>query len=380
MNRYLENQFFREYQHGGAAILALKMALWKYCGVGSDVPGRPDFPEGVLAEIKLRTEKNDVWPWYGLENYCPLMDEIIDNLDSCISDNVRRNYVIEILKKFQNWTTLYSLAKEKLDAISNIVVLYSLEYFFLDWRNAFVSFAEKLAVALAMRGLNIIEIQSESGISIIEKLCVDDLWVTFGTRRLAEKCLSNLNNHITCNHDQKYQQVLRLIRETGRSFEKLPNNYIDKDEEGIRDAFLPTLKTHFKDCVVVGEAYNRNGKTDILVIQSTDHTNIFIGECKFWRGKQHFSKAIDQLFDNYLTWHDTRSALLIFVKNNIISKVMQEIHSECVSHKYFVKDIHSPEENSFSFIFHLPGDDETMIQLEVIVFHFNKKSQKRKTS
>lgn len=86
MNRDLEYKFFREFQYDGAAILTLKMAHYKYCGIGSDVPARIDYPDGVLGEIRERTETFNTWPWSGIVNYCPLFDEIIDNLDSCTSD------------------------------------------------------------------------------------------------------------------------------------------------------------------------------------------------------------------------------------------------------------------------------------------------------
>lgn len=192
MNRELENQFFGAFSDKGAAIITLEMMLYEHCGIGGWLPARADYPDGVLAEIKAKTEQQEVWPWRREENYCPLFDEIRDNLDSYNSDDKRDNYVIEVLRKFQKWTWLYSLSKGKLDAISNTTTLYSLEYYFFDWRSAFQSFAENFAVALAERGVNILELQNRCGISIIDRLDVDDLWINFGTPQLAEYHLSRL--------------------------------------------------------------------------------------------------------------------------------------------------------------------------------------------
>lgn len=175
----------------------------------------------------------------------------------------------------------------------------------------------------------------------------------------------------TLNYDT-YTQILQVLRGIGRSFETKPKNYIGKDEEGIRDAFLPVLETHFDSCTATGETFNLSGKTDLL-IRHTDGSNLFVGECKFWKGSKHLSEAIYQLFDRYLTWRDTKTALIIFVKQDDITDVIKKINETCKTHEYFVKYDKSQDENSFSYIFHLPGDLNRLIFLEVLVFHFNKK-------
>ena len=79
------------------------------------------------------------------------------------------------------------------------------------------------------------------------------------------------------------------------------------------------------------------------------------------------------LFDRYLTWRDTKTALIIFVKQDDITDVIKKINETCKTHEYFIKYDKSQDENSFSYIFHLPGDLNRLIFLEVLVFHFNKK-------
>lgn len=172
--------------------MSLDMMHFEYCGIGNGTAGRKDYPDGVVAEIRERTEAFNTWPWGGVENSSPLMDEIADNLMTMQSE-CREMYAEELICKMQTWTWLYSLSKEKLDAVSNSVVEFSVEMYFHEWRNAFRTFTEKLAVIFAKIGINILEIQNRCGITIIERLDVNDLWVDFGTPQLAAYHLSRLN-------------------------------------------------------------------------------------------------------------------------------------------------------------------------------------------
>lgn len=249
MIRNLEYQFLREYESDGAAYLSLQYALFKYCGIGSEVPARPDFPDGVILEIKERTEACQVWPYNGIENICPLFDEISDNLDGAASDVVRVNYVISILKKLQRWAWLYSLGAEKLSAISNSVEHNSLEYFYWDWLRAFNSFADKLAVALAMRGINLLEIQSRCDIRIIDNLDANRLWMDFGTPAMAEYYLSALKPFGSTPQPKP--------KKVGRKVESFRDNLlVDEDR---KDALLAKLHSLMN---------GRKGKDLALIVYS----------------------------------------------------------------------------------------------------------------
>ena len=172
--------------------MSLEMMQFEHCGIGNGTAGRKDYPDGVLAEIDKRTESFDTWPWGGVENCSRLMDEIADNLAFRPSDS-RESYVEEILNKMQTWAWLYSLSKEKLDAVSNSIKENSVEDFFFTWRSAYSTFAEALAVILAKLGINLIEIQKRCGISIIERLDVKELWNYFGSPQLADYYLSKFD-------------------------------------------------------------------------------------------------------------------------------------------------------------------------------------------
>lgn len=171
--------------------------------------------------------------------------------------------------------------------------------------------------------------------------------------------------------NEMYSNVLKVIYDLGKSMERKPSTYKDKDEEGLRDQFLLVLETRYESATATGETFNREGKTDIILKYANDGSNLFVAECKIWHGASEFQNAIYQLFDRYLTWRDSKTALLIFATNKDFTKLLQTIKSETKLHHYFVKEAGSRGETSFSYIFHLPNDSEKMVLLEIIVFHFD---------
>lgn len=81
-----------------------------------------------------------------------------DTRPTCLSP-CREIYAEELICKMQTWTWLYSLSKEKLDAVSNSIKLNSVEDFFFTWRSAFITFSQKLSVILAKLGIDLTEIE-----------------------------------------------------------------------------------------------------------------------------------------------------------------------------------------------------------------------------
>jgi len=121
-----------------------------------------------------------------------------------------------------------------------------------------------------------------------------------------------------------YEDILKIIYELGKSMEKKPSLYKSKNEESLRDHFLSFLETRYDATTATGETFNRNGKTDILLKYANDSSNLFVAECKFWKGAVELQKAIVQLL-GYLTWRDSKTALILFVQNNNFSNVLQTI-------------------------------------------------------
>lgn len=115
-----------------------------------------------------------------------------------------------------------------------------------------------------------------------------------------------------CISDDDYANILNIIHSTCSSMEATARTFIKNDEEELRDFIIATLGTHYENAVT-GETFRRIGKTDIQVI--FDNKAAFIGECKIWHGLKKFTAAIDQLF-GYSTWKDSKTALIIFNKEN----------------------------------------------------------------
>ncbi len=168
-----------------------------------------------------------------------------------------------------------------------------------------------------------------------------------------------------------YTDILDIIYESGKSMEKKPSLYKGKDEEGLRDQFLFILETRYEGTTATGETFNRQGKTDIL-LKYKDGTNLFVAECKFWHGAKEYGDAINQLFDRYLTWRDSKTSLIMFVKNKDMSKVLTTIQEETTKHEYFISKLRQRGETSFSYKFHLPQDKDKIVHLEVMAFHYDK--------
>jgi hypothetical protein len=171
---------------------------------------------------------------------------------------------------------------------------------------------------------------------------------------------------------EMYNDLLKVVYESGKSMEKKPALYQDKDEEGLRDQFLFVLETRYEETTATGETFNRGGKTDIILKYSKDGSNLFVAECKFWHGASEFLKAISQLFDRYLTWRDSKAALLIFVKNKDFSNVLTTVKDEVKKHPYYKRDKGVRGETSFSYLFRLPQDENKDVYFEIMVFHYDK--------
>jgi len=169
--------------------------------------------------------------------------------------------------------------------------------------------------------------------------------------------------------DEMYEDVLKVLYQAGQGMERKPSLYRGKDEEALRDQFLLFLETRYKATTGGGETFNKAGKTDIL-LKYEDGTNLFVAECKFWTGEKDFHAAIHQLFDRYLTWRDSKAALLLFVTNKGFTSVVQKVRSEAEKHPYFVRSLVVREETSLAFEFHLPDDRQRIVRFGILLFSF----------
>jgi hypothetical protein len=162
-----------------------------------------------------------------------------------------------------------------------------------------------------------------------------------------------------------YEAALRVLRNTRNALERSPSMTATLNEERIRDLLLVSLNAQFEG-QAAGEVFNGEGKTDILIREQD--RNVFIAECKIWRGPKTIRDALDQLL-RYLVWRDTKAALLLFVRADdttaIIGKALSEIenHPNC---KRTVGPVAQGERHDF--VLHARGDANREIQLAFMPF------------
>ncbi len=162
-----------------------------------------------------------------------------------------------------------------------------------------------------------------------------------------------------------YEHALDVTRKMGHAMERAPGDYADKDEESLRDQLLVMLNSHFEGSGQA-EAFNKSGKTDIL-IRFADR-NIFIAECKWWSGVKGFQSALDQLF-SYATWRDTKLALIVFVREKNLSAIMDKARVALAEHTEFVTFDEQGEETELRCEMRWPGDPDRHATLHVSLFH-----------
>lgn len=162
-----------------------------------------------------------------------------------------------------------------------------------------------------------------------------------------------------------YQEFLRVIEQTGEHIERHTSIYRGKKEEDLRDLFLMVFQLGYESAT--GEAFNKVGKTDILIRH--EGKVAFIAECKVWDGKKVFLDAISQTL-SYLTWRDSKTALLMFVHSRGFENVLNQIEGNAKEHLCFVRQVGQRVENRFDFEFHLPDDESRNCRMAIRCFHF----------
>jgi hypothetical protein len=162
-----------------------------------------------------------------------------------------------------------------------------------------------------------------------------------------------------------YNEILNVINDVGVMFERLPSTYAEKGEEDLRDHILMNLEGRFEG-TATGETFNKRGKTDILLRH--ENSNVFIGECKFWKGKKGYLDTISQLLE-YLTWRDSKAAVIMFVRTKDISGVLKTVKEETPNHSNFLGYVDEATESWINYRFHINGDKNREVKLAVMLYH-----------
>ena len=164
--------------------------------------------------------------------------------------------------------------------------------------------------------------------------------------------------------NEMYRAILDTFKHMSDVMERSPHAYGTMGEETLRFQFLVPLNANFEGNARA-EVFNYGGKTDILITERGK--NIFIGECKFWKGAKTLSDTVDQIL-GYVAWRDTKCAILLFNRNRNFSQVLKQIKPTLEAHSQFVSFDGCAGETEFSFTFRRPDDKERLLKLTVLAF------------
>lgn len=162
----------------------------------------------------------------------------------------------------------------------------------------------------------------------------------------------------------EYEHILSVILHMVLVMERSPKAFKDMGEEDLRQHFLVQLNGHYEG-QATGETFNYEGKTDILV--RVQGRNLFIAECKFWRGSADLKDAIDQLL-GYTSWRDSKAALLIFNRDTDMSTVVTKVPEAVQGHPNWKSNCEYDHETGFRYAFTHKDDPGKTITLTVLVF------------
>lgn len=164
--------------------------------------------------------------------------------------------------------------------------------------------------------------------------------------------------------EAEYQRILDVMTNMALVMERSPNAFGAIDEEDLRQHFLVQLNGQYEG-QATGETFNFQGKTDILIRH--EGRNIFIAECKYWHGEKGFAETIDQLL-SYLSWRDTKTAIVVFNRNRGFSKVVDRIKEAAAAHPLFKAGPMVEGESRLRFVFGQKDDPSREVIVTVLAF------------
>lgn len=164
--------------------------------------------------------------------------------------------------------------------------------------------------------------------------------------------------------ESDYQNILGILERMVEVMECSPRDFANMQEETLRSHFLVQLNAQYEGNAT-GETFNYEGKTDILV--KSNGRNIFIAECKFWHGAKKHTETIDQLL-GYLSWRDTKSAIVIFNKNKNFSKMLEELKRATIEHPQCKERLNTRSETGWTYRFAHRDDPNRQMLVTVLAF------------
>ena len=167
-----------------------------------------------------------------------------------------------------------------------------------------------------------------------------------------------------------YEHILAVMTNMVFVMERSPSAFTAMDEEALRSHFLVQLNGHYEG-QASGETFNYEGKTDILI--RAEGRNIFIAECKYWDGAKKFGQTIDQLL-GYVSWRDTKTAIVMFNRNKNFSQVIETIPSAVKAHQNFKRAMDDNAEGRSRYVLAHRDDKNREMILTVLAFDVPRRS------
>lgn len=154
--------------------------------------------------------------------------------------------------------------------------------------------------------------------------------------------------------EDKVNDILEVLDNQAKSFERTPRALVSLGEEEIRDLLLANLNSIFEG-KATGETFSKKGKTDIYL--NINKGNILVFECKLWGGKKLLQETVDQL-RGYLTWRHNFGVIIVFVRIKNFSKIFSEMTSIIQESESFRNSYKKINETHYSAIHNLDDEDK----------------------
>ncbi len=163
---------------------------------------------------------------------------------------------------------------------------------------------------------------------------------------------------------EEYERVLSIISHMDLVMERSPYAFRTMKEEDLRQHFLVQLNGQYEG-QATGETFNYQGKTDILI--RVNGKNVFIAECKFWKGEKALLETITQLL-GYASWRDTKTAVLLFNRNKKFGDVLKAIPDVVKQHPNYKRQLSHNSETNTRYVFHQTDDPSRELILTIMAF------------
>lgn len=287
--------------------------------------------------------QNEIYLEYEISNYSEdNLNEVADLIENTPRNNI--NTIREELGFVNNDVSIYNNSIEKLV------------------RDAYSVRKKELKLGLDLEELIKIPLKQRTEIPeplkfpLIKKK-IEIASISKNLKNTEKECVVSLKD---------YNDILKKIKNMSFIMEQNPKAMKNMGEEDIRWIFLVVLNGHYEELSSTGETFNYEGKTDILI--KWEKRNVFICECKIWRGKEILLDTIDQL-QKYITWRDTKTSICIFNRNKVFSKVLSEIELTVREHPCFEKFLGIEDETIFRYKFHRLDDPDRKYYLTILAFN-----------